>query len=126
MSNYNDYENGYGEATYSDDTYEYEVYDEQSGEWIVDQGYHDDTYYDEAVYITADGYEYIEDDPMPRYLEPPDIIPEYQPIWTWRRIAYLAIAFLIVASLVLYLVLPLLNLSSSAPPPPPADPAWML
>lgn len=126
MSNYNNYENVYDETAYLENEYEYEVYDEQSGAWVTEQGYHDDADYDDAVYIEAGGYEYIEDDPMPEYNEAEEVLPEYQPRWTWRRLAYLAVAFIIVASLLIYLLLPLLNLSAPTQPPPPAEPAWML
>lgn len=109
MRNYDETENYYDETIYSDDSYE------ESGVWV------DDAYYEQTVYITADGYHYMQSESY-------DVEEDeyHEPIWTWRRIAYLLVAMVIIVSLVMYLVLPLLNFFSVAPPPPPSEPAWML
>lgn len=51
---------------------------------------------------------------------------EPEPVWTQRRVLLLFIALVIIASLVLYLIIPLLELIANPPPVPPMGPPDML
>ena len=51
---------------------------------------------------------------------------EAEPVWTQRRVLLLFVALVIIASLVLYLIIPLLELIANPPPTPPMGPPDLL